>query len=273
MAANDNKRYYWLKLEEDFFKRHDITIIESMPNGKDYILFYLKLLCESTSHEGYLRFSKTIPYSEEMLATITRTNIDVVRSAVKVFTELNMMQIMDDGTLYFEQVQKMIGSETGQTIRKREAKEAKNLIEGKVGVKNTQEIDIDIEKELEIDKDIELENKENIEKIQRKADSPASQLFQRLVNCDYESVNSIDKIDYIKFFEDWIHENGITDTKVKLECFINSVCNLERFENQHGQPRFSFKVNEKYKNIDNKFMYLKVSFENGSKRVENLRGD
>ena len=271
MAANDNKRYYWLKLEEDFFKRHDITIIESMPNGKDYILFYLKLLCESTSHEGYLRFSKTIPYSEEMLATITRTNIDVVRSAVKVFTELKMMEILDDGTLYFEQVQKMIGSETGQTIRKREAKEAKNLIEGKAEVKNTQEIDI--EKELEIDKDIELENKENLKKIQREGESPASQLFQRLVNCDYESVNSIAKIDYIKFFEDWIHENGITDTKVKLECFINSVCDLERFENQHGQPRFSFKVNEKYKNIDNKFMYLKVSFENGSKRVENLRGD
>ena len=39
MSANDNKRYYWLKLEEDFFKRHDIKIIESMPNGKDYILF------------------------------------------------------------------------------------------------------------------------------------------------------------------------------------------------------------------------------------------
>jgi hypothetical protein len=38
------KRYYWLKLKRDFFKRHDIKIIEAMPNGKDYVLFYLKLL-------------------------------------------------------------------------------------------------------------------------------------------------------------------------------------------------------------------------------------
>lgn len=149
MSRDDSKRFYWLKLDKDFFKKHDIRIVESMPNGKDYILFYLKLLCESTSHEGYLRFSPTIPYNEEMLATITNTNIDIVRTAIKLFTELGMMCFLDDGTLYLEQVKKMIGSETGQTIRKREAK----LIEGKVEVKNTQEIDI--EKDIELEKDIE----------------------------------------------------------------------------------------------------------------------
>ena len=36
----ENKRYYWLKLKRDFFRRHDIQIVENMPNGKDYILFY-----------------------------------------------------------------------------------------------------------------------------------------------------------------------------------------------------------------------------------------
>jgi len=149
MSRDDSKRFYWLKLDKDFFKKHKVRIVESMPNGKDYILFYLKLLCEATSHEGYLRFSETIPYNEEMLATITNTNVDVVRSAIKVFTELEMMRCLDDGTLYLEEVQKMIGSETGQTIRKREAK----LIEGKIGVKNTQEIDI--EKDIELEKDIE----------------------------------------------------------------------------------------------------------------------
>ena len=156
MSRDDSKRFYWLKLDKDFFKRHDIRIVEGMPNGKDYILFYLKLLCESTSHEGYLRFSPTIPYNEEMLATVTNTNIDIVRTAIKIFTELGMMKMLDDGTLYLEQVKKMIGSETGQTIRKREAKEQLNLIEGKDGVKNTQEIDI--EKEIEQELDIEVEN-------------------------------------------------------------------------------------------------------------------
>ena len=115
----EDKRYYWLKLKRDFFKRHDIRIIESQPNGKDYILFYLKLLCESVDHNGNLRFSETIPYNEEMLSTITNTNIDIVRSAIKVFHELNMMEILDDGTLYMSEVEKMIGSETPWAEKKR----------------------------------------------------------------------------------------------------------------------------------------------------------
>ena len=75
-------RYYWIKLKRDFFKRHDIRIIEEMQNGKDYILFYLKLLCESVDHDGNLRFSEQIPYSEQMLSVITNTNLDIVRSAI-----------------------------------------------------------------------------------------------------------------------------------------------------------------------------------------------
>ena len=46
MAARDKERYYWLKLKRDFFKRHDIRVIEDMPNGKEYVLFYLKLMVE-----------------------------------------------------------------------------------------------------------------------------------------------------------------------------------------------------------------------------------
>ena len=91
------KKFYWLKLKKDFFKRHDIKIIEDMENGKDYILFYLKLLCESVDHSGSLRFSDTIPYSEKMLSTITGTNIDIVRSAMKVFTSLEMIEIQKNG--------------------------------------------------------------------------------------------------------------------------------------------------------------------------------
>lgn len=106
------KRYYWLRLKRDFFKRHDIRIIEAMPNGKDYVLFYLKLMLESVDHEGALRFSETIPYNEEMLSVITNTNIDIVRSAMKMFAELNMVDILEDSTIYMNEVERLIGSAT-----------------------------------------------------------------------------------------------------------------------------------------------------------------
>lgn len=118
----DKGRYYWLKLKRDFFKRHDIRIVEEMPNGKEYILFYLKLLCESVDHEGSLRFSDEVPYNDEMLSVITNTNIDIVRSAVKVFTELRMMEILDDGTLYLREVTTMIGSASASENALRQAR-------------------------------------------------------------------------------------------------------------------------------------------------------
>lgn len=159
--AEKDKRYYWLKLKRDFFKRHDIQIIESMPNGKDYILFYLKLLCESVDHDGNLRFSEQIPYNEQMLATITNTNIDIVRSAIKIFTDLKMMDIMDDGTYYMSEVNKMLGSETYWAQKKREQR----LLPENVGqcptMSNASPTCPSKSKsiEIELDKDIEKDGK------------------------------------------------------------------------------------------------------------------
>jgi len=165
----DTKKYYWLKLKRDFFKRHDIKIIESMENGKDYVLFYLKLLLESVDHDGTLRFSETIPYNDSMLATITDTNIDTVRSAVKIFSELGMMDRFDDGTLYMAQVENMLGSETSDAVRMRELREKKKQLfiahgeseQCSESFKNrSPELEIELDKEIEKEK----ENKETPDK-------------------------------------------------------------------------------------------------------------
>ena len=146
------KKFYWLKLKRDFFKRHDIRIIEEMPNGKDYILFYLKLLLESVDHEGSLRFSDTIPYNEQMLSVVTNTNIDIVRSAMKLFIELNMMSIYDDQTIFMNEVDKLIGSETKWAEKKRlQRAKGDNVPE------LSSNCPIEIEKDIEKDKDKEKE--------------------------------------------------------------------------------------------------------------------
>ena len=61
----EKRKYFWLKLKKDFFKRHDIRVIEGMDNGKDYVLFYLKLLVESIDHDGNLRFNDMVPYDDK----------------------------------------------------------------------------------------------------------------------------------------------------------------------------------------------------------------
>lgn len=149
------KKYYWLKLDRNFFKRHDIQFIESMTNGKDYILFYLKLLVESIDHEGHLRFSDTIPYDEKMLSVVANTNIDVVRSAIKIFTELGLMQLFDDKTIYLTETQKMLGeSSSTHRVQAFRDRQKQLLLETQGNVNETLH---ETEKEIEIDKEIEKE--------------------------------------------------------------------------------------------------------------------
>ena len=173
----DGKKFYWLKLRRDFFKRHDIRIIEEMPNGKDYVLFYLKLLLESIDHEGSLRFSDTIPYNEQMLSVVTNTNVDIVRSAMKLFIELGMMSICDDQTIYMAEVDKLIGSavDNDAANRQRRCRERKkqealpDVTQSVTGAlqnvtefvtKDNESKRKEIEKDLDIDLEIERE-KEN----------------------------------------------------------------------------------------------------------------
>ena len=177
MAKSETKKFYWLKLKRDFFKRHDIQIIEAMPNGKDYILFYLKILLESIDHEGELRFSNTIPYNEQMLSVITNTNVDIVRSAMKVFADLDMLEIFDDRTIYMAEVAKLIGSETAGAERVRRFREQRKALQCNADVTNCNT-------EIEIEKDIEYRDIERGET--ESADSPPP-----APRCDYSLIQSL----------------------------------------------------------------------------------
>lgn len=162
----ETKRYYWLKLKKDFFKRHDIRIIEAMPNGKDYVLFYLKLLVESVDHEGSLRFSDTIPYNVNMLATITDTNPDIVRGAMEVFRQLKLVEILDDETIFMAEIEKMLGTETYWAEQKRkkraEPPKLKDTPKLQIGQCPTSVQDVSNVSNQEKEKDIDLDKDKDI---------------------------------------------------------------------------------------------------------------
>lgn len=95
-----DKKFYWLKLSKDFFKRHDVRIIEEMPNGKDYILFYLKLLLESTENPYFVnKFPREI-------ARITNEGIGFVEKATLVFIKYGLICKDKYGDLYIPYITK-----------------------------------------------------------------------------------------------------------------------------------------------------------------------
>ncbi|WP_411842146.1 phage replisome organizer N-terminal domain-containing protein [Salinicoccus sp. HZC-1] len=161
--AEMNKRYYWLKLNENFFEDDTMSWLEEQENGKDYIIFYLKLCLKSLSDDGHLvRYvgEKLIPYDINALSRLTDTNKDTVRVAMKLFLEIGLIDQMDSGEIYMTQINEMIGSETDSARRMRK----KRIQEGSRQKTlpshcdtDVQKSDTEIEKELEKEKDIDTE--------------------------------------------------------------------------------------------------------------------
>ena len=154
----ENKRYYWLKLKEDFFSDDAIEWLEEQ--GKEYCLFYLKLCLKSIRTNGILNRNvgkMLIPYDVEKLAEITKTNTDTVIVAMELLKKIGLVEILDNGALYMSQLETMVGSESGSAARMRKMRE-KNKVLSLCDKNVTTEKEIEKEKELDKDKEIEKEN-------------------------------------------------------------------------------------------------------------------
>ena len=126
------RKFYWLKLNRNFFKRHDIRIIERLPDGRGIVLFYLELLAESVDHEGFLRYSEKKPYTAEMLASVTANEVELVEKALSTLEEYELIEFQDDGTIYLPELHNMLGFETDWARKKREWRDKKGQREDNV---------------------------------------------------------------------------------------------------------------------------------------------
>ena len=123
---SENKKYYYLKLKEDFFDSEDIKVLESMENGYLYSNILLKMYLKSLKNKGELVFKDYIPYDTKMLSIITGHNIDIVDKALCIFKKLGFIDVMDNGTIFMLDIQKMIGSISDEGKRKAEYRERMN---------------------------------------------------------------------------------------------------------------------------------------------------
>lgn len=159
---SDNKRFYWLKLKEDFFDDETIRYIEEQENGIKYSNFYLKLCLKSLRTDGKLiRLvgEILIPYDVKSLSSLTGVDVDTVRCAMALFEKIGCVKMLDSGELYISQLSEMVGSETDKAramrvIRARE----------KYGNNVTRMLpecypEKDIEKELDTELEKEKESK------------------------------------------------------------------------------------------------------------------
>lgn len=225
-------KFYWLKLKTSFFKRHDIRIVESLPNGKEIVYFFLKLMVESVDHEGELRFSEDIPYSNQMLSVLTDTEVEFVEEALVTLTQYGMIEILEDRTISIPKVEEMIGSasdtDASNRMRRMRARRAKEGNSDNVtecyeqNVRNktnelqsvTNNLLREIEIEKEIDKEIEIDKEKIIkEKTQKRFSKPSLSEISEYCNERQNNVNPEEFFDYYEANGWKVGKNPMKDWK------------------------------------------------------------
>ena len=144
----DNKKYYYLKLKENFYDSEQMIILQNMQDGYLYSDILMKLYLRSLKTEGKLMFNNIIPYTPSVLAQVVRHQVGTVEKALKVFKELGLVEILDNGAIYMLDIQNFIGKSSTEGDRKREYRNKifdEKLLSGQMSDKCPPEIELEIE--------------------------------------------------------------------------------------------------------------------------------
>ena len=158
---SDNRKYYYLKLKENYFDDDSIVLLESMQDGVLYSNILLKLYLKSLKHGGRLQLDEDIPYTAQIIATITRQQIGTVERALQIFLKLGLVEVLDSGTFYMSNIELLIGQSSTEAERKRAARLQNKALSalrtsgGHLSDIRPPEIEIELEKEIKIKREIE----------------------------------------------------------------------------------------------------------------------
>ena len=155
---SDNRKYYYLKLKENYFDEDAIVLLESMQDGILYSNILLKLYLKSLKNGGKLQLDENIPYTAQMIATITRQQVGTVERALQIFLKLGLVEPLQNGALYMSNIELLIGQSSTEGERKRRARLELQKALPKHGADKCPPYQADIcPPEIELEKEIEIE--------------------------------------------------------------------------------------------------------------------
>lgn len=164
----------WIKIVTNIFDDEKIRYIETLPNGEGLIVVWFKILCLAgkSNSSGLLMMTDRIAYTDQMLASIFNKDIKTIQFSLKVFEELEMLEIIDDKIylLNWEKHQNIQGLEKiREDTRKRVAKhrEQQKQLECNAGcnVTVTQDVTKDVTRSNELEREIDKEKNKDIVEI------------------------------------------------------------------------------------------------------------
>ena len=216
---SDNKKYYYLRPKDNFFDSDELKILESMKDGYLYSNILLKLYLRSLKNDGKLVVNDRIPYSADMLASVTGHQVGTIKQALSVFKDLGLIDVLDNGAIYMLDIQNFIGKGSSEADRKREYRQRIEIERTNVQTnlrqisdKNPPEIEIELEKDIEIEKEIHSSAKSTTTKRKRFEKPTLSQITQYCL----ERNNSVNAEQFYDYYESngWkVGKNSMKDWK------------------------------------------------------------
>ena len=150
---SSSKKYFWLKLKDDFFTTREVKKLRKIAGGDTYTVIYLKLQLLSIKREGLLVYEGTENNLVEQLALELDEDEDNVRVTLSFLEQNKLIEQLSQDEYLLSKVPESIGSETGAAERMRKMREKRNNVTPQL--QGVTESYTEIEKEIEKDKRIE----------------------------------------------------------------------------------------------------------------------
>lgn len=214
---SDNKKYYYLRLKDNFFDSDELKILESMKDGYLYSNILLKLYLRSLKNDGKLVVNDRIPYSADMLASVTGHQVGTIKQALSIFKDLGLIDVLDNGAIYMLDIQNFIGKGSSEADRKREYRqrieiERTNVQTNLRQISDKSTPEIEIEKEIEKEIEIHSSAKSTTTKRKRFEKPTLSQITQYCL----ERNNNVNAEQFYDYYESngWkVGKNSMKDWK------------------------------------------------------------
>lgn len=115
----ENKKYFYIKLKENFFDTPEMRILQSLPKGYVYSDILLKLYLKTLNNAGKLVLRDDIELNVEMAAAIVGHTVKTTKKAFEEFEKLGFLTISDDGKRKFADVENFVGEGSVSADKKR----------------------------------------------------------------------------------------------------------------------------------------------------------
>ena len=165
--AEGQKRYYWLKLQNDFFSRKEIKRLRRIAGGDTLTIIYLKMLCRSLKDNGKLYYDGLDNDFVSELAMDIDEDTENVQITVNYLIKTGLLEQIDEVEYTLKDAESNTGTETAVAARVRKHRERQKALQcnaNVTAVKQLGNVEIEKEKDKEIDKEIEKEKDKEIDK-------------------------------------------------------------------------------------------------------------